>query len=251
MNYLVFENKVYSYPLELEDKLNINSKKKYEVNNFGQGGYNSADILIRLFLQILDTNPDVIILYQGHADIRSYLSDKFKSDYSHSRYNLSEFYTQLKFNTAIPIMPLSFLNFLINHWFPYNLQNSLIDLIHKGEINIKSNPNSGLDTFERNLQLIIDVCNAKKIKLILSSYCNILHEEVKNSSLHIKYAEIMEKENKIVKKLADKNKTYFVDNANLIPKKEDFFVDTIHFSHLGMQEIASNFAKKIKSIYEE
>ena len=37
MNYL-FENKVYSYPLELEDKLNINSKKKYEVNNFGQGG---------------------------------------------------------------------------------------------------------------------------------------------------------------------------------------------------------------------
>ena len=48
MNYLVFENKVYSYPLELEDKLNINSKKKYEVNNF-QGGYNSADILIRLF----------------------------------------------------------------------------------------------------------------------------------------------------------------------------------------------------------
>ena len=60
-------------------------------------------------------------------------------------------------------MPLSFLNFLINHWFPYNLQNSLIDLIHKGEINIKSNPNSGLDTFERNLQLIIDVCNAKKL----------------------------------------------------------------------------------------
>ena len=84
----------------------------------------------------------------------------------------------------------------------YNLQNSLIDLIHKGEINIKSNPNSGLDTFERNLQLIIDVCNAKKIKLILSSYCNILHEEVKNSSLHIKYAEIMEKENKIVKKVS-------------------------------------------------
>ena len=251
MNYLVYENKVYSYPLELEKKLKVIAQKNYEVNNCGQGGYNSADIMIRLFLQILDTNPNMIVLYQGHADIRSYLANNFKSDYSHSRHNLSEFYSQLKFNTAIPKMPLSFLNFLIGHWFPYNFGISLVDLIHKQEINFDANPDMGLKTFERNLQLIIDVCNAKNIDLILSTYCNILHKEVKNSSIHKKYAEIMEKENKIIRKLAERNKSHFIDNANLVPKDEKYFVDTIHFSHIGMEAIAANFAEKIKSIYEK
>ena len=251
MNYLLYEDKVYSYPLELEKQLKINSKNKYEVNNCGQGGYNSADIMIRLLLQVLDTKPDVIILYQGHADIRSYLSNDFKSDYSHSRYNLSEFYGKLKFNTSIPKMPFSFLNFLIGHWFPYNFGISLVDLIHKKEINLNANPQKGLETFKRNLQLIIDICNAKKIKLILSTYCHILHKEVKNSLLHKKYAEVMDKENQIIKELAEKNKSYFIDNEDLIPKNEEYFVDTIHFSHKGMEIIAENFANKIKSIYEK
>ena len=61
----------------------------------------------------------------------------------------------------------------------------------------------------------------------------------------------MEKENKIIRKLAEKNKSYFIDNANLVPKDEKYFVDTIHFSHIGMEAIAANFAKKIKSIYEK
>tara|TARA_E500000178_G_scaffold309368_1_gene323675 strand:- start:98 stop:1333 length:1236 start_codon:yes stop_codon:yes gene_type:complete len=251
MNYLVYKDKVYSYPLELENQLKINSKNNYEVNNCGQGGYNSADIMIRLFLQILDTEPDVIALYHGYADVRSYLSDNFKSDYSHSRYNLSEFYNKLKFNTAIPKMPLSFLNFLIGHWFPYNFGISLVDLIHKEKLNLNSNPEKGLKTFERNIQYIIDVCHARKIKLILSSFCNFLYEDVKNQELHKKYNEIIKKENKILKYLSEKNKTYFVDNANLIPQKEEYFVDTIHFSHKGMQLIASNFADQIKSIYEK
>ena len=36
---------------------------------------------------------------------------------------------------------------------------------------------------------------------------------------------------------------------NLISKNEKFFVDSIHFSHLGMEELATNFAKEIKQLY--
>jgi lysophospholipase L1-like esterase len=57
-------------------------------------------------------------------------------------------------------------------------------------------------------------------------------------------------ENEIIKSLSKKNNVYFVDNANLISKNEEYFVDSIHFSHKGMRVLASNFAKKIKSIYE-
>ena len=51
------------------------------MNNFGQGGYNSTDILVRLNIQIVDTKPDVLILYHAFNDIRSYLTKNFESDF--------------------------------------------------------------------------------------------------------------------------------------------------------------------------
>ena len=72
-------------PLELEKILKRKYKKKLEVNNFGQGGYNSTDILVRLNIQIVDTKPDVLILYHAFNDIRSYLTKNFETDFSHSR----------------------------------------------------------------------------------------------------------------------------------------------------------------------
>ena len=91
-NYLHFENKVYSYPLELEKILRKKTSKKLEVNNCAQGGYNSADSLVRFLLKDIDTNPDILIIYHAINDIRSYLTPGFTSDYSHSRKNLGEVY---------------------------------------------------------------------------------------------------------------------------------------------------------------
>ena len=250
-NYLVHEDKIYSYPLELEKKLNLNSKINFEVNNFGQGGYNSADILVRFLLQTIDTKPDVVVLYHGYADVRSYLSKNFKSDYSHSRFNLSEKLEKLKFSVLIPRFPLTFINFFINKWFPFNLSNSLVEIIHKQNIDLNINPENGLRTFERNIQNIIDICKSKNIDIILSTFCHILYKGIENNPLSIKYDEIVEKENDIMKKLASKNNIKIVDNAKIIPKDEKFFVDSIHFSHLGMELIAQNFANKIKEKYDK
>jgi len=206
--------------------------------------------MVRLLLQVLDTNPNMIILYQGYTDVRSYLSKNFKSDYSHSRYNLSELYSKFKFSVSIPKMPFSFLNFLIHRWFPYNLRESLVELIHKEDIDFRADPKEGLKTFERNLQYIIDICIARKVKLVMSTYCHFLYKDIKDNLLSKKYDEILTMENEIIKSLSKKNNVYFVDNANLISKNEEYFVDSIHFSHKGMRVLASNFAKKIKSIYE-
>ena len=83
-NYISFEDKNYSYPMELEKILKEKLKKNVEVNNCGQGGYTSADILIRFLLQIVDTKPDVNVIYHAYAD-KVLLDRKFYSDYSHSR----------------------------------------------------------------------------------------------------------------------------------------------------------------------
>ena len=136
-NYLVHKDKIYSYPLELE-KLNLNSKINFEVNNFQQGGYNSADILVRFLLQTIDTKPDVVVLYHGYADVRSYLI-KILNLIIHSRFNLSEKLEKLKFSVLIPRFPLTFINFFINKWFPFNLSNSLVEIIHKQNIDLNIN----------------------------------------------------------------------------------------------------------------
>lgn len=248
-NYLVFKNEIFSYPLQLEKKLNQDSKLKFEVNNCGQGGYNTADILVRFLLQILDTKPDMIILYQGYADVRSYLSKNFKSDYSHSRYNLSEKLIEIKKSTNIPRTYFSFVNFLLDKWFPVNLRHSLVELIHKQNIDLKIKPDEGLRTFKRNIQYIIDICKARNIKIILSTYCHYLYENIKTNSLSLKYDEIIKKENEIIKELAKFNNLDMVDNYNLIPKEDKYFVDSIHFSHDGMEILAKNFANKILEIY--
>lgn len=250
-NYLLYQDEIYSYPLLLEKKLNQNSKINFEVNNFGQGGYNSADILVRFLLQTIDTKPDVIILYHGYNDVRTYLSKNFKSDYSHSRLNLSEKLVKLKFSILIPSFPFTFLNFFINKWFPFSLSNSLVEIIHKQNIDININPDKGLKTFERNIQNIIDICKAKNIDIILSTFCHIMYKGIENDALSVKYKEIIEKENDIIKSLADKNEIKIVDNAKFVPKEEKFFLDSVHFSHLGMELLAQNFANKIKEIYDK
>ena len=64
--------------------------------------------------------------------------------------------------------------------------------------------------------------NQKNIDIILSTFCHILYKGIENNPLSIKYDEIVEKENDIMKKLASKNNIKIVDNAKLFPKMKIF-----------------------------
>jgi lysophospholipase L1-like esterase len=244
-NYITYQNKNYSYPLELEKILKKKSKKRLEVNNCGQGGYNSADILIRLILQIIDTKPNMIILYHAYNDIRSYLTPNFTSDYSHSRKNFGEAYWRFWLGSKIPNIPINFINYLINKILPSNHRHSLLETVSKGKINLNNNFKPGLETFERNLQNIIDICYAKKIKLILCTFCFYIDSKKISKQQKI-FKKIIKEENYIIKKLAIKNKLKLVDCYNLIPKNKKYFVDTIHFSPDGMTKMAQSISKYIK-----
>ena len=70
-----------------------------------------------------------------------------------------------------------------------------------------------------------------------------MYDEVKNDSIHILYDQVIDEENKIMKELAVKNGLKIIDNAKLIPLEKKYFVDTVHFSHLGMIELAKNLSK--------
>lgn len=246
-NYISEGNKNYSYPLELEKLLNELCSRKVEVNNFGLGGYNSADILVRFILEIVETNPDMIIIYHAHNDISSYLTPNFKYDYSHSKINLGENYWKFEIGEKIPFLPFQFINYILEKWFPIGVRNSLLDFISKGKINLDIDPKKGLQVYRRNLEYIIEVCKKRNIEIALSTYAHFLHSDIKDSKLHRKLREIIFKENEIMRDLSKLHELTIVDNANLIPSEEKYFLDSLHFTPEGMKLLAMNIAKSIQS----
>ena len=245
MNYLKDNETNTSYPLQLQKKLDTFDKDKFEVNNFGQGLYNSTDVLIRFLTSTIYTKPDIIVLYIGYNDIRSYLSNNFQTDYSHSRKNLHFSKLQKFLNFIAYDFKLNFVNYILCKLTIYNIKETLTSEISKGEFHLENDPSKGLKIFSQNIESIISTCKNKKIRLIMSSFCHYLYSDVGDNNLHTKFGEIVKKENEILEYLAKKNDIEFVDNDNLIEKNNDLFVDTIHFSKEGMNMIAENFYKKI------
>lgn len=248
-NYIECDGQAFSYPMELEKALKLGMGRAVEVNNCGQGGYNSADIMVRFALQVLDTQPDIVIIYHAYNDIRAYLTPEFESDYSHVRRNLGENYWKFALASKVPYIPVKFLNYLFNLWLPGNIRNSLLDQVTKGDFQPDLDPAKGLVTYQRNLQCIIDLCRCNGIQVVLSTYCHFLHDTIKKDPLHLLYRRIVTEENNIMRHLAGKNELQLVDNAALVPQEEQYFVDSIHFTPEGMRMIASNMAKAIDRLY--
>ena len=244
-NYIEHEGISYSYPIELENILNSESDYPVEVNNFGQGGYNSADLVVRFMLQIVDTLPDIVIIYHAYNDIRAYLTPGFEPDYSHARYNLAETYWKFSLASKVPLTPFGLINFLIGRLLPIDHRNVLLDQVSKGSIDESMDSSKGLETYKRNLQYIIDICKSRGIQVILSTYCHFLHNSIKAEPLSQLYGKIVTEENKVMRSLATKNDLFLVDNASVVPQDEKYFVDSIHFTPLGMKLIAKNFASAV------
>ena len=250
-NYLTEDNKNNSYPLALEKILNETYDYKIEVNNFGQGGYNSADILIRFLLDIIETSPDLIIIYHGYNDIDAYLKPEFKTDYSHSRKNLGENYWRFEMGDKIPAIPFHFMHFLIQKWLPISSRNSLLDFVTKGDIDLAIDPTEGLRVYRRNLEYLVEVCLSKNIEVAISTFCHFMYKGTEKSILHRKYNEIVAKENEIIRQISEKYKVTLIDNAVMIPNDEKYFVDTMHFTPDGMRLLAKNISDGLKAILRD
>ena len=239
-------NKNYSYPMELEKILKSKFSRDIEVNNCGVGGYNSADLLVRFVLQTIDTKPDLVVINHARNDIESYLKPNFSSDYSHSRKNIGEAYWKFLIGSKIPDVPIKFINFLKNKWFPSkDVRNTVLETVSRGNIDPKIDFSPGLKIYERNLQNIINLCLNNNIDVVLCTYPFYLHSKIKNDSIYILYEKIVIEENKIMKKLAEKNNLKLVDSYSLIPKEDSNFVDSVHFTPKGMNLLAKSISEKI------
>ena len=245
-NYICYNGKNYSYPMELEKILKeAFPDVKIEVNNCGVGGYTSAEILIKFLLDTIDTKPDIVVIYHAYNDLGSSLTSCYQSDYSHAKKNLGEVYYLYRLASKIPEIRLASLNFLMNYClFSQNIRFSLLETTSRGKIELE-NDFQGLSTYGRNIEHIINVCKANKIQVILSTFSQHLYLLVQNDERCLKYHEGVDLENNVMRNLAVKHNLPLVDNAHLVPKEDKYFVDTVHFTPEGMHLIAENISHPI------
>ena len=248
-NYIADDQGVHSYPLGLEQILNQSSDTRFEVNNFGQGGYNSAEVLIRVLFDCLDTDPDMVVVYMGYNDISAYLTSGLRTDYSHCRKSLDDKSMRITLAKCIPQLPLKFIDFIFAKVFLFEARSGLTRSIVKGRVDLEQDYADGLKVFERNLSYIISICKERKVRVILSTFCHYLYNDIQSDVLHQKYADIVKHENACIKKIAKKYDVVLVENDRLVPQEDEYFVDSIHFSPVGMRAIAENIAKAVRSSF--
>ena len=103
-------------------------------------------MLISFLTKIIFTKLEILILYHGHNDIRSYLANDFKFDYSNSRVSILKNIWKLKLFSYLSVIPLGFVNKIVDK---FSLQNSLLNFISNNEINFKNSARKGLEVYKR------------------------------------------------------------------------------------------------------
>jgi lysophospholipase L1-like esterase len=91
------------------------------------------------------------------------------------------------------------------------------------------------------------VCHARDIAVVLSTFCHYLYPAVQHSPLYRKYREGLDGENEVIRALAARYDCPLVDAAAELPRREDYFVDSVHFSPEGMRELAGRIAVGVEA----
>ncbi len=73
------------YPSLLEKLLAAQLGRPVEVMNFGMPGWTSAETAVNYFLNVVDFDPDVVVVHHAVNDVMPRLWPGFESDYSHFR----------------------------------------------------------------------------------------------------------------------------------------------------------------------
>ena len=170
--------------------------------------------------------------------------DDFESDYQHGRKNIGEVVHSIKRANLLPKIKFFHLyEYIKDRLFGTgNARNDLLKLITKNKIDY-TNKYFDFKTQRDIIEALIVLCKHNNFVPILSSFCYHDHERnLESSRIH----EGVKLENNDIKYISKKYNCKFVDQNKLIKSVDENFVDSIHFTPLGMERLAKNFGKVLK-----
>jgi len=237
--------------------------KGHEVTviNAGVPGYDTAQSVGNLALRVMPFNPDLVIIYHAYNDLKVVRADfDIAPDYSnvHDR-------PYGQFERPNPVVRL------LNHsMFYVRARNSYRELkrnqanvaMFMEEGRLDSVPDEAAAIFEHNIRTMVAIARSGGAEVILSSFAT-LHELDVDTALRavtpMKKQELIElirftpgltlrgilagigRYNAILKRVAEDLQTGWVDNAQLVPNRDEFFLDRVHVSSAGAAKMAENF----------
>jgi len=245
--------------------------KKIRVINAGIPGFDTAQSIGNLALRVMPFKPDIVIIYHAYNDLKAIRHDiEFKPDYSHIHNKPYGFENQP--NWLIKLLSNSMLYIRTRNLLSEYKLKKLPDSTRTNRLS--KVPNESLTTFEEHIRILVAIAKSGGASVILSSFAT-LHDpnlawdtsndaiktlsDFQRSSIGKVYYFIpgltipaifdgLKRYNKILHGIAIREKVEWVDNGNLVPHKDEYFVDRVHFTPLGAKLMAENFAPHVKKI---
>ncbi|UCE51433.1 MAG: SGNH/GDSL hydrolase family protein [Desulfobacterales bacterium] len=253
--------------------------KKVTIINAAVPGFNTAHSIANLALRVIPFEPDIVIIYHLYNNLTAIKKNEtFKPDYSHIHRKPFGFYQQ-------PNVVVRWLN---HSMIFVRLRNRLRE-IKKEKLKIEKRkeilqqadrlaeiPDQAIKTFEQHLRSLVSIAEAGGAKVILSSFATLHNPKLDYSNKDVipQLSKLQKEEifkvlnftpgltleaifegidryNEVIKKIAVEKKTGWVDNAAMIPNKDRYFVDRVHFSRAGAALMAKNFLPTILKILKQ
>jgi len=229
---------------------NVNGKK-INILNSGMVAYTTAHNLIRLQIDLLKFNPDMITLmnnindltvnFYPYYDERNNYANKYLHEFYANRYDIKDGF--LRKSRVIS--------------FTYHSLNNI-----KGRLSgfSKSVDLEG----EKVIINMANIAKAQGITAVFMSQPAVFTDEkltvafgYKPYNYYMIYPKIeefqrsFEEYNKIIRDVAEQEDIYFIDIYNLMGHDEKYFDDTFHYSADGIIRFAEIYSNELKKIIEE
>jgi len=251
--------------------------KNIRVINAGVNGFDTAQSIGNLALRVMPFKPDVVIIYHAYNDLKAIRPNKtFRPDYSHIHTTPYGYYKK----PNLIIRCLHNCMFYVrarNKYREYKNKTKTYDeLVNRRRLKEKLKkdlkerlsyiPKEAEQTFEQHIHILVSIARAGNAKVILSSFAS-LHDpklDWSNSKVFTKLSEFQKSTlyalmhftpgltikaifdgfneyNEALRKIANQEKTGWVDNASLVPHEDAYFLDRVHFSRQGARRMAEDF----------
>ncbi len=239
--------------------------KKITVINAGVPGFDTAQSIGNLALRVMPFDPDLVIIYHAHNDLKAIRTDTvFKPDYSHI--HNAPFGYHKKPSFLIRLLNRSMFYVRVRNRYRQLAKIKRIENAVKDDTRLSTVPAAAERAFAQHMRSLIAVARAGGAKVILSSFAT-LHDPYRDYSTRDALAELSDfskkelhnlfrfipgltiegyfkaitRYNEVLKHITTEEKTGWVDNANKVPHHREYFVDRVHFSPTGAALMAQSF----------
>ena len=225
------ENQTNSSKLRYSDVLNdtlniLFPNKIISVINAGIAAFSSAHSLVNFALRLIEFKPDIIIVMHNTNDRSALIFDRWVyPDYA-NKYLADSFLDYHHRNGFGAWLLRHFKSFRILKWSSKTIK-SMLEYTPYSKL--VRNAKDGKRYFRRNMKSIITIAKAHNIVPIIMTQP---HRDLSQNKLHQEY-------NTIISDIALKEKVQIVDLSINMSEKKEYFIDQIHYTEEGINNIAN------------